>query len=146
MRTVTLRHDYPVPPETLRANAIDYDVLAIVAKKVVTFYGLPSGNAAKGQQLSVEVSLFGLLPKRPYNIEVLECDDDEMITRTHEHGAGLKSWKHTMPIVPTETGSRLIDHVGNKAGLRTIPASIWAWFAYRSRHNPRMPIHVAQRS
>jgi len=144
MRTVTLTHDYPAPPETVWALAIDLDMLQEIMAGVVTFEGLPSGRVHEGQAMTVMVSLFGKLPAQPYHMEVLECDGAAMGWRSSERGAGVKSWRHTLTVGPLATGSRLRDVIEIDAGWLTWAFAAWARFLYRKRHAPRLRLLARQ--
>ena len=138
MRTVTLEHDYPAPAEEVWAIATDLDALKEVMKGLVSFEGLPSGRVHEGQSLTVMVSLFGKLPAQPYFMEILECDDDAMVLRSFERGAGVKSWKHSLTVAPLGTGCRLMEVIEIEAGWLTWVFAAWARFLYRKRHQPRL--------
>lgn len=105
---------------------------------IASFKGLPTGRTKTGQTLNVMVSLFGKFPDQPYAMEILECDDDRMILRSSEHGAGVKSWRHTLTVTETESGSRLRDHIEIDAGLMTSVFALWAKYLYGARHKPRL--------
>lgn len=138
MGTVRVEHDYPVEPRELWANATDYQALQEVMRGIVAFDGLPDGRTKTGQKLSIQVSLFGMLPSQPYYLEVVECDDDLMVLRSNEKGAGVKSWQHTLSVTPTHDGSRLTDEIAIDAGLLTPVFEMWARYLYKARHKPRM--------
>lgn len=138
MKTVHLTHDYPASPERVWALATDYDALAQVMEGVVTFEGLPGGRVREGQKIDVMVSLFGKLPKQPYHMEVLECDDSRMVLRSSEVGAGVREWRHTLNVTPTAEGSRLSDRIEIDAGWLTWAFALWARYLYRARHKPRL--------
>ena len=111
MKPVTLCHDYPYAPVRVWQLATDYGALAQVMEGVVSFKGLPDGRVYTGQNISVMVSLFGKLPAQPYSMEVLDCDDTNMVLRSSEKGAGVKSWRHTLRVVETEIECQLIDRI-----------------------------------
>lgn len=138
MKTVHLTHDYPVSPERLWTLATDYGALARVMEGVVAFEGLPEGRVQEGQKIDVMVSLFGKLPKQPYHMEVVECDDSRMVLRSSEKGAGVKEWRHTMSVTPAPGGSRLTDTIEIEAGLLTGAFALWARYLYGARHKPRL--------
>ena len=138
MRTVVLTHDYPVPAGRLWALVTDYDALAEVMQGLASFEGLPSGRTQTGQILDVQVSLLGKLPPQPYRMEVLDCDDVAMVLRSDEKGAGVRSWRHTLRVTPTETGSRLTDRIEIDAGWKTPIFAAWARYMYGARHKPRL--------
>ncbi len=138
MKTVRLEHEYASPAKDVWALATDLDALGKVMDGIVTFEGLPSGRVYQGQKIAVQVSLFGKLPPQPYFMEVLECDDDAMILRSLETGAGVKSWRHTLTVEPQQSGSRLRDVIEIDAGWMSWLFAAWARFLYRKRHEPRV--------
>jgi hypothetical protein len=140
MRTVKVVNEYDATPEQLWMLVTDYDALGEVMQGIASFEGLPSGRTKTDQKLDVMVSLFGKLPSQPYTMEVLECDDARMILRSSEHGAGVKSWHHTLTVSETETGSRLTDKIEIDAGLMTPVFALWARYLYRARHKPRLKL------
>jgi ligand-binding SRPBCC domain-containing protein len=140
MRTVHLTHHYDAPAKEVWDIATDYDCLAEVMSNLIAFEGLPSGKVMTDQKFNVMVSLFGLLPAQPYHMEVLECDDHNMLLKSSERGAGVKCWKHTLRVTPTQTGSQLTDTIEIDAGWLTWGFALWAGFLYKKRHGPRVRI------
>ncbi len=138
MKTIAVQNDYPVCSKRLWALATDYEALGEVMAGLVSFDGLPGGRTQTGQRLEVMVSLFGILPKQPYRIEILECDEQGMILRSSEHGAGVREWLHTLKVIETETGSRLHDQIEIDAGMLTPAFALWAKILYSARHNRRL--------
>lgn len=138
MKTVTLTHHYKSPARDVWALATNYGVLAEVMRGLITFTGLPEGRTYTGQSVTVMVSLFGKLPPQPYHMEVLECDDQAMILRSAERGAGVKSWQHTLQVMETEDGCSLSDRIEIDAGWLTTPFAWWARYLYKKRHAPRL--------
>ncbi|WP_298938503.1 SRPBCC family protein [uncultured Ruegeria sp.] len=138
MRIVTVQNDYPVSASRLWALATDYASLSEVMEGLVSFEGLPAGRTQTGQRLEVMVSLFGKLPSQPYRMEVLECDNQRMILRSSERGAGVKTWLHSLSVTEIESGSRLHDRIEIDAGMLTPVFALWARYLYRARHKPRL--------
>ncbi|GAA6178505.1 SRPBCC family protein [Sulfitobacter pacificus] len=137
MKSVLVENDYTVAPDRLWAVATDYDALAEIMQGIASFEGLPKGRAQTGQKMNVMVSLFGRFPKQPYYMEVLECDEAQMILRSSEKGAGVRSWRHTLTVTETAFGSRLTDHIEIDAGILTPFFAAWAKYLYSARHKPR---------
>lgn len=140
MKTVVVENEYSVSPAKLWALATDYDALTEIMKGIASFEGLPAGRTETGHKLNVMVSLFGKLPSQPYFMEILECDDDRMILRSLEKGAGVKTWQHTLSVTETELGSRLCDRIEIDAGFLTPIFALWAKYLYRARHKPRQKL------
>lgn len=138
MKTVELIHTYDASPERLWALATDYGTLKTVMQGIVTFQGLPEGRTETGQKFDVQVSLFGKLPWQPYHMEIVSCDDANMVLRSSERGSGVDSWRHTLSVTETDAGgSCLTDHIEIEAGLLTFAFARWARFLYAARHKPR---------
>ena len=140
MKTVTVVNDYPVSADDLWALVVDYDALEKVMKGIVSFEGLPSGRIHAKQKLDLMVSLFDKLPKQKYHIEILECNDQERMFSSNENGAGVKHWLHTLQVLETKDGSRLIDKIEIDAGWLTPMFALWAKFLYGARHKPRLAL------
>ncbi len=140
-KTVQLTHVYPYPAERVWAIAVDLDHLKEVTAGLLVFRDLPSGRIHKGQQLRVQVSLFGKLPYQPYEMTVVECDDANRTFRSNEVGAGVKSWQHSLAVVADEEyGCRIEEQIDIDAGWMTPVFVAWARFLYRRRHAPRLRI------
>lgn len=137
-RVVETAHYYPVAPELLWDVAIDWRKLGEVNRGMVTQIGLPEGRFETGQRLEIGVSAFGLLPAKPYVIEILECDDALRVMVSREHGAGVKSWDHVMRVEETAGGCRLIDRIEIDAGMMSRAFAAWARLLYHRRHKPRL--------
>lgn len=138
--TVKLSHDYSFPAEQVWAIATDLDHLRTVTNGLLTFRDMPSGRIHEGQHLKVQVSLFGKLPYQPYEMTVVTCDQANMSFQSEEVGAGVKSWRHALIVVPTKSGSRIEEEITIDAGITTWILAAWARFLYRKRHAPRLHI------
>ena len=138
MKTVTLSHDYDFPPEDVWFVATDLDCLKVAVEGVIAFRGLPGGQIYKGQDITVDVSLFGRLPYQPYRMRVVECDATVFRFRSDEVGAGVRSWRHHLWIEVTQTGCNLHEEIEIDAGLLTPLFRAWARFLYKRRHEPRL--------
>lgn len=140
MRTVIIENDYDVSPKRLWMLATDFQALNKVMKGKAAFEGLPHGRTKTGQKMTLMVSPLGKLPKRPYYIEISECDDRKMLLKSLEYGLGIKSWRHTLTVQEMESGSKLRDQIDIDAGILTPFFSLWAKHIYQSRHKPRQSL------
>lgn len=136
-RTVRLTHEYPVDADRLWALATDLDALAGVSGRLVRFEGLPSGHCRTGQVIDLRVSLFGLLPWRPYRMRVISCDDAARRLVSEEEGMGVALWRHRLSVDATEAGARLTDEIEIEAGWKTPLVARWARMLYARRDAPR---------
>lgn len=137
---VHLVHDYPFPARDVWRVATDLDHLKTVTEGLLAFRNLPHGEIHQGQEMCVEVSLFGRLPYQPYEMKVVEFDDATMAFTSEEKGAGVKTWRHSLSVATTPTGSRLTERIEIDGGLLTPLFAAWARYMYRQRHPPRLRI------
>ncbi len=140
-KTVHLTHPYSYPARQVWAVATDLDHLETVTAGLLAFRDLPSGAIYQGQHLTVQVSLFGTLPYQPYEMTVIEFDQDTMMFRSNEVGAGVKSWRHSLDVIAQGEGHcRIEEQIEIDAGVMTPIFAAWARFMYRKRHAPRLRI------
>ena len=136
--TVESSHCYPVKADRLWTVAADWDALAEADRGMVRQIGLPGGRFRKGQRLEIEVSAFGLLPPRPYVIEILDCDDAAFRMTSREEGTGIRSWTQRMRVEAKGERSRLHDRIAMDAGPAMPLFAAFARWMRRRRHAPRM--------
>lgn len=137
--SVDIVHHYPVAPRRLWELVTDFAAFRVFGQRLVRIEGMPEeGRLEQGQRIDVTVRLFGFFPPQPYSMHLAECDDDAMRFVSHEQGAGVKHWRHTLNVAPTETGARLTDHIDLDAGWLTPLFKRWAILLYKSRHKPRL--------
>lgn len=139
-RKITITHDYPNPARAVWEVATDFAALAKVMRKVIVFDRLPEGRIEPGQEVTVRVSLFGVMPWQDYFMRVEAMSDAEMWFQSDERGSGVKSWRHRCSVVETPEGCRLTDEVEIDAGVMTPVFVWWAGVVYRARHKPRLEI------
>lgn len=139
-RTVRVAHDYSYPARQVWDVVIDLDHLKTVTKGLVSFRNLPSGQISQGQHIHVDVSLFGWMPYQPYEMTILALDEAHMSFQSSEVGAGVKSWTHSLVVIPDDKGCRISETIEIDAGLATPIFAAWPKFLYRRRHAPRLRI------
>ncbi|WP_299083898.1 SRPBCC family protein [uncultured Ruegeria sp.] len=139
-RAVHLAHDYAFPAGLVWDVVTDFDHLQTVTKGVLAFRNLPSGQLFQGQHINVDVSLFGWMPYQPYEMTVLALDEEHMSFLSSEVGAGVKSWNHSLQVIPQTDGCRVSEQIEIDAGVATPLFSARARYLYRRRHKPRLQI------
>ena len=139
-RSIYLTHDYAYSAGRVWSVVIDLDRLKEVMAGLITFRNLPSGPIRQGQDLKVEVSLFGLFPYQPYEMRVEQLDPASMTFRSDERGAGVRSWRHRLQVIPTETGCTISEEIEIDAGMLTPIFAAWARYLYGRRHKRRLTI------
>lgn len=137
-KTLRFEHQYPVDPDRLFALVSDLDTLDAVSKPWVQFHHLPSGSVQTGQIIDVALSLFGVLPVRPYRMHVVLCDPEARRLRSEEDGMGVHKLTHEVEVRPTRDGSVLFDRIEIDAGWLTPIIATYAWIVYRWRHHIRL--------
>lgn len=139
-RTLEFEHFYPFGPDRVFALVTDLDTLEAVTRPWVQFHHLPSGPVREGQLIDVAISLFGVLPVRPYTIRIRACDPAKRRMRSEESGGGVRRLVHELRVVPDPKGAKLIDRVEIEAGWLTPLAAAFARFIYRWRHHVRLKL------
>ncbi|MEO1686549.1 MAG: SRPBCC family protein [Pseudomonadota bacterium] len=134
---VAVVHDYPVSTDRLWDVVTDYDALAKIMRGWARFRGLPEGRVQAGQGVDAAVSLFGLLPARPWRMEIQHLDPEARRLRSREAGLGARAWIHEIAVDPCPAGARLTDRVTVDAGWRTPVYAVFARAMLRGRHGPR---------
>lgn len=137
-RVLTFEHRYPVGPDRLFRLVTDLDTLDAVTKPWVQFHHLPSGPVHSGQVIDVAMSLFGLLPVRPYRMRVVLCDSRTRRMRSEEDGMGIHKLTHELSVTGDAQGAKLLDRIEIDAGWKTPCVALWAWVIYRWRHHIRL--------
>ena len=134
---VHVEHIYAASPDAVWDIALDFEALADLSAGSVTYRGLPAGRVAQGDMIDFEVSPFGPLPWKPYRVEMVEVDHDARRFVSLEHGAGVKTWRHTLTVVPEGEGARQIDEIEIDAGWMTPVIVRLARRMYAKRDSPR---------
>jgi len=120
-----------------------YEELAAICAPLITFTGLPMGDAQTGQELSLRVRPFGIFPSMANQIDIVLRDDEALVLESRERGALIKRWDHRIEVTPTPAGAQLTDRIHIDAGWLTLAVTAWAWVFYRHRHRRRQA-RVAQ--
>ncbi len=139
-QTVSLTHLYDHPAALVWQVVTDLDCLKQVTSSLLTYRSLPSGQIYEGQELLVDVSLFGKLPYQPYLMKVVSFEPERFYFQSSESGAGVKSWKHKLQVTAINGHSRIDERIEIDAGLKTPLFKAWARFMYQRRHQPRLDI------
>ncbi len=139
-----VQNTYAVPPARLWASVTDLGQLAQVCRGMVSFEGLPEGRITSGQVIEPRIRLFGLLPAQAYRMEIIEVDEAAMRVESHERGAAVRDWRHTITVEEVPGGARLTDHVEIEAGWLTPVVTLWARWLYRHRHRRRSALFAAE--
>lgn len=132
-----IEHVYDAPVEAVWDVALDFQKLAELSAGSVVYRGLPAGRVGQGDVIAFEVSPFGLLPWKPYRVEMIEVDHDAHRFVSLEHGAGVKTWRHTLTLRTEGDATRQIDEIEIDAGVMTPVIVRLARRMYAKRDGPR---------
>jgi hypothetical protein len=105
-----------------------------VARGVLGFRGALPDRWEAGQEVTVRLLAFNLVPVNEHALALKRVDGDAHVLVTEERGGILRTWDHRISITPDPpTGCRYTDEVDVDAGLLTPVA--WAighlFFRYR---------------
>ena len=136
-KTLTFRHVYPTDPDRLFELVTDLDTLEAVTRPWMRFDHLPSGPVHEGQVIDVDLSLFGLLPARPYRMVVTKCTDAGHQMTSDETGMGTHL-VHRLEVHPCAQGAELVDIIEVESGWAAPIVTLWLCLTHHWRHHIRM--------
>ncbi len=137
-KTIELSHFYPEKAEAVWRVATDWTCLQKAMEGLVRYYGLPDTPIVEGMIVETEFSLFGILPKMPWKMEVLTFDPVNRCIKSHEEGGVVTRWDHHFEVVEAEGGSVLRESITIDAGGMTWLYVFWGKFMYGRRHPARL--------
>ncbi|WP_425043777.1 SRPBCC family protein [Primorskyibacter sp. S87] len=144
-RTLILEHTYPADPDRLFDLVTDLDTLDAVTRPWLLFEHLPSGQVHTGQVFDVGISLFGILPERPYRMEVTLCDTEARCMVSEENGFSVRKLVHRLEVQPDPAGALLTDRIEIDAGWFTHAVAGWIRLTHVWRHRIRLKLLRQQR-
>lgn len=129
---------YGVDADRLWSCCVSYDCLAKMMASLVSYEGLPEGEMQTGDNLELQVTHFKFTRPVPWNVSVLERDDQKRLLRTSEKGGAIRTYFHNLSVQHMGPGrSKLIDDVEFDAGWLSTPMTLWIRHIYKTRDKPR---------
>lgn len=140
--TVDLTHEYDYPAELVWHVATDFAYFECIMRGLISFKNLPEGQLVEGQEIDLEVSLFGKLPYQPYSVHIIKYNKQERTFISSEKGAGVRSWVHELKVIADEAGDgcKICEQIKIDAGILTPVFAAWARFLYKKRHPRRLDL------
>jgi ligand-binding SRPBCC domain-containing protein len=137
MKTISVSHLHDHPAEEVWASILSYPALQELASGDVNFGALPNREARAGDDFRLPMKLLGL-PLARYRMQVVDRDDHRLRLQTHEGGGPVKTWDHTVEVVPQGRDRCLVtDRVDIEAGLMTPLVAAKARRLYKERARRR---------
>lgn len=133
---------YSADADTMFEKASSFADMIEVTKKISTYEGLPALPMVQGRTYVTNVKVFGLFESRDYAIRIDTLCKTTRRMQSSEHNDKVKSWKHTLDVVPHGDGSVWTDRVSIDAGAMTPILARYARFMYLHRHKQRQADHV----
>lgn len=88
---------------------------------------------------------FAQSSNKPYKIIFITIDNNKLIMKTRESGAGIKTWNHTMRVQSVSIDRcYYIDEVEAKAGILTPLLWLYIKLYYKHRHKRWMELLAQQ--
>jgi hypothetical protein len=128
---------YPDQADALFQRASHFSDLVNGSTGALTFKGLPAVQMEEGTTYTADVSAFGVIKQRDYQIRIDRLCQCAHVLETTQTSALIRSCHHHIQIKPTPTGSVWIDRITIEAGLVTPILSYFAAGVLRQRHNKR---------
>ncbi|MFY9211105.1 MAG: hypothetical protein WAO69_08265 [Aestuariivita sp.] len=128
---------YAGDPDEMFEKASSFADMIEVTKRISTYEGLPALPMVAGRTYKTNVKVFGLVETKDYAIRIDTLCKQSRRMQSSEHGDKIKSWKHTLDVLPHRDGSVWIDRVSIDAGAMTPILARYARFMYLHRHKHR---------
>ena len=132
-KTIRIESTYAANADSVWAFAKDFSLLAPLSAGSVEFRGLSPVPVIQGQVIEFEVKPFYSRAFKPFKVKMVEVNDKARRFVSDEHGAGVKSWRHTLSVTQNSASSRQIDEIEIDAGLMTPLVAFLAKRMYTKR-------------
>jgi hypothetical protein len=141
--TVHVESELPTHADDVWAALQLPGTMAYVCRGVLGFPAVATRSERfhQGERGTGWVRLFHVLPLHRHTIEVVELDEASRTVRTLERGGLLRSWRHTLQVVPIAAARcRYSDTVEIEAGALTplVAGFTRVLFGYRHRRWQRL--------
>ncbi|WP_050929805.1 hypothetical protein [Aestuariivita boseongensis] len=128
---------YAEDADAMFEKASSFADMIEVTRKISSYEGLPALPMVQGRTYRTNVKVFGLLETKDYAIRIDTLCKTMRRMQSSEHSEKVKSWKHTLDVMPHGEGSIWTDRVCIDAGWSTPLLVRYARFMYLHRHTQR---------
>ena len=134
---------YADDADSMFEKASSFADMIEVTKKISTYEGLPALPMVQGRTYKTNVKVFGLFSAKDYAIRIDTLCKTMRRMQSSEHSDSVKSWKHTLDVMPDGEGSIWTDRICIDAGLMTPVLARYARFMYLHRHTQRGALQIS---
>lgn len=136
-RILTVSAHYPRDADTVFTEALSFEEMAEATRGVATYQDLPKGSFEQGRTYTLNVTVWGVMRNPNYQVHVERLDPAERVVQSREAGWMIRTWDHTLSIVPEASGCRWTDRIEIDCSWAT---GYMAWVGkklYLQRHRNR---------
>ncbi len=141
-RILTVAASFAKDPDTVFAEAIDFDAMVEATEGLATYKGLPSGSFEQGETYETYVTVWGWMHNPHYRIHVERLDPAERLMLSREQGRAIQQWDHTLTVEPAPEGCIWTDRIIINSGLLTPYMVRVARHLYTYRHRNRDALEI----
>lgn len=141
-RTITIEAVYPRAPEVIFAEALNLSEMKAAMAGIARYDGLPDGIVAEGDEMTVDVTMWGWLKTRNHVMRVERLDHAALVLQSREHNPQVKRWDHKLSLSEHPQGALWTDEIVLDAGWQTPFTALFCRYVYTQRHKRRDAISL----
>ncbi len=148
VRCLQLRKTLPASPERVWALVVKLETLQYIARPLLSFKPLdsfPGGVYQAGVSCRFSLRFLGFFPLGSHHIRILNCDQQEGVIRSFEHGSLTRQWNHTIRIQPAQDGQTLYTDLLELEGVWGMTWLIIAFARLFYRHRQRRWVRLLRK-
>ncbi len=139
-RHVQIKKVLPANTERVWKLAIRLETLQYIARPLLSFKPLdplPGGVFRAGVCCRFSLRFLGFFPLGMHRILILNCNQQEGLIRSFEHGSLTRQWNHTIRVQPAKDGHTqymdILEIEGVWGMTWLITAFAWLFYKHRQR-------------
>lgn len=139
---ITVSAHYNQDADAVFGQALNLAELKDAMSGIATYDGLPDGVVKEGDELTVDVTLWGFVKTKNHVMKVESLDIAARILQSREHNPKVARWDHTLSVQPDGDGCIWTDRVVIDAGWNTFGTARFAKYLYTKRHTHRKALSI----
>ncbi len=128
---------YTQDADTLFEKASSFADIFETSPTFLTFDGLPALPMVQCRTYETNLGVLGLFKTHDYAIRIDTLSPVRRRVQSSSQGKGVKTWNHTLDVIPADQGCVWTDHVSIDTGRMTPIYARYARFMYLHRHKRR---------
>ncbi len=128
---------YTQDADALFEKASSFADMVETSPTFLTFGDLPALPMVQCRTYETKLDVFGLFKTNDYAIRIDTLSPTRRRVQSSAKGKGVKTWNHTLDVIPDAEGCVWTDQISIDAGRKTPIYARYARFVYLHRHKRR---------